>query len=156
MSLLRPRQTCAVVLIACAAAAGCELVDPAEEVDGEWLFSARNLTGAGVGCQVDGLRLQLVQDGTRFSGAATDGEMSCDQESESVDVELGTLPVINGRLTGSRVSFDIGSADWSVDGTLAGGSMEGTMQMVVGEPFGNVVVSGRFGAARVDSLQIDE
>ena len=146
-------QACAVFLCALIIAAGCELVDPVEEVAGEWLFSARNLTGAGVGCQVEGLRLLLVQDGTRFSGTATDGEMSCVQDGEAVDIALGSLPVISGRLIGTRVTFGIGSAAWSVDGRLSGGSMEGTMQMVVGEPVGSVTVSGQFGAARVDSLQ---
>ena len=150
---LRRAAVRAVVLFALVAAGGCELVDPAEDVAGTWLFSARNLSGAGVGCEVEGLQLLLDQDGTRFSGTATDGELVCVQNDEVTEVQLGSLPVISGRLVGSRVSFAIGSAEWTVEGTLAAGSMTGTTQLLVGEPVGNVTVSGQFGAARVDSLQ---
>lgn len=144
-----------LVLLCAAALAACDDFEVGlPEVDGEWVYAARNLSGNGLTCQVTGLTLLLDEDDdSRFGGTASDGTLACTQDSVTVISELGLLPVISGRANGSRIQFDIGDVDWDNQGTYDGRSISGTTTLRLGAPFTAQQVTGTFGAARVGEIE---
>jgi hypothetical protein len=125
------------------------------DIEGTWLLSARNLTAPRFTCEITALELHIRQDGDRFTGTTSGGEVEC-MEVDSVLFTrlLATEPIVAGRLIEDSVMFQIGNADWSHAGRIQGRSMTGTMQLLFGPPIGSSVLTGRFGAARTDTSAI--
>lgn len=128
--------------------AGCEAVfGPAVQLDGTWSYAASSLAGGGWRCHVQGLSLTLRQSGSDFSGRTHSGELECVLDGEEITIPLAGQPVINGRISGARVEFDIGTTDWHNTGTVVEGSMTGSAHLLP-TLLVDATLAGRFGAAR--------
>ncbi|HEY8468350.1 MAG TPA: hypothetical protein VIL18_01845 [Longimicrobiales bacterium] len=117
---------------------------------GQWAYSATNISGGGVSCDVVGVTLNLTQSGSTFSGSATGGVLTCRAGGESVSVNLTSAVVANGSINGNQVVFDIDTSDWRNTGTLSGNSMSGVVNVRIdmGAPIGVILLSGNFSAVR--------
>lgn len=119
-------------------------------VEGEWAYEARNLTGSGLSCDVTGPILTLDQEGSSFSGRAGGGTVSCRGGQGTVSVAIAGAPVVNGRVDGDQIQFDLGTSDMGHAASVNGRSMAGTVTwwLNLGEPTGLVLLQGHFAAAR--------
>lgn len=128
---------------------GCEAVfGPSARLEGDWTYSAASLTGGGWRCQITGMVLTLQQSGNQFSGSARGGEMECVRgEEDPVVLALGAQPVVNGRISGGLVEFDVGTTDWHHSARIEDGSMSGTT-MLLPTLAVDAPLMGVFGAAR--------
>jgi hypothetical protein len=122
------------------------------DIEGTWLLSARNLTAPQISCQITALELHIRQDGERFTGTTSGGELDCLRDNlPAVTRLLTTEPIVSGRLIGDSVIFQIGNADWTHAGRIQHRSMTGSIEVLFGPPIGSSVLTGRFGAAKTDS-----
>ena len=123
-------------------------------VEGEWSYRATNLTGAGLACDIDGLGLVLDQEGSSFSGEATGGTIVCRGGADGLIHTISDAPITRGTVDGDRVVFDVGTSDLKHEGRVDGRSMAGTVTWWLdrGEPFGRVILTGRFAAARAPNI----
>lgn len=143
-----PRRA-ALCLALLPALSGCEAVfGPSARMEGTWSYAATSLAGGGWVCEVSGMVLSLQQYGNEFSGSATGGAMECVRgEEDPVVRTFGTQPVVNGRVSGDAVEFDIGTPDWHNRGRIEDGSMSGTSTILPSLAV-DAAVTGIFGAAR--------
>ena len=120
-------------------------------VDGEWLFSARNISDGSTLCTISGLQLVLAQDGERVSGTAQSGSIVCSTaDDETISTSMATEPIVNGSVNGDdEIVFDIGNADWHHEGVVESNSMTGTVTVRFGGTLGTSRFTGSFGATRV-------
>lgn len=120
------------------------------ELTGRWSYSANDLTGSGLSCDMSGVTATLNQTGATFTGTAQGGTVTCRMGSQSQQQALGTSNILNGQIAGSSVSFDIGTPDFHHTGTLDGSSMSGSVSFGFdfGAPFGVISLTGRWSAAK--------
>lgn len=138
-------------LIALAFAACGAIGLSTQEIEGEWLYSADNLSGDGWHCSIAGVTLILAQDGRNFSGRTRDGEIACARGDSTIFAPIGERPVIQGRISGDSLRFDIGTSDWENRGQRSDRSISGVTRLRSSLLEG-VEVTGNFGAARTNSV----
>lgn len=138
----------AVTLSACH---GSNATGPAApSVTGNWTYSASNVSGSGLACDISGVAMGLQQSGNTFTGSLTGGTLSCTASGQTSTQSLGSDVVANGTIVGNTVAFDIGTSDIHDAGTISGNSMSGTVtiRLDLGAPTGVITLSGNFAAVR--------
>jgi hypothetical protein len=97
-------------------------------VNGSWNVSITNMTGSGAQCSTSSpIQINLLQSTTTFSGSyGGGGVLTCTSPVGSFSAATGSGSVLNGEISGSQISFDLGSADFHHEGTVSGSSMTGT------------------------------
>jgi hypothetical protein len=97
-------------------------------VNGSWSLSITNMTGAGAQCSTGSpIQINLQQSTTTFNGTyGGGGLLTCTAPFGSFSAATGSGSVLNGQISGSQISFDLGSADFHQVGTVSGSSMTGT------------------------------
>ncbi len=133
-----------LVLVAC----GGDSSGPGTNLTGSWLYSVSNLTTGGLTCASSGTTLSITQTGNTFSGSYSGGTLTCTTASGTTSVLIGTGTVVSGSLSGNTVSFNLDTSDWHNVGTLSGGSMSGTVTVLLTLNGTNYTLTGHFGAAR--------
>ena len=105
----------------------------AEAVTAEtWKFELPGLVGGGMSCAIRGASLELVRQGTALEGSYGDGELTCtDSTGRPKDLGPAEGMLVNGKVEGSRISFDIDSPDAHQTGTITAHSMSGTATWVL-------------------------
>lgn len=146
------------VALAAALIAGCDGdgeglavgVTPDANVSGTWSYSATNVTGGGLTCRIDGVRLELEQTGNRFNGIYTGGALICAETVGVRVIPLGPGIVTDGRVQGANVTFDFDGPYFRNTGVVDGLGMSGTLvvRADLGDPIGVVTVAGNFSAMR--------
>ena len=92
-----------------------------------WSFSITNMRGGGAVCSTSSpIQITLQQGTTTLSGYAGGGVLTCTAPHGSFSTAISLGPVFNGQISGTEVSFDLGSADFHQVGTVNGSSMAGT------------------------------
>lgn len=117
-------------------------------VAGVWAYSATNVQGSGATCNSTGTVLTLTQSGATFSGSYAGGTLTCTTPLGPVQQQIPTGVVANGTISGSSVSFNFDTSDWSNTGSISGTTMTGTL--VVRVVFGatSAVLTGGFTATK--------
>lgn len=125
-------------------------VTPHTNVSGTWTYSASNLSGGGLVCQIEGTRLELEQTGRSFVGIYTGGTLTCVEPVGGRVVPFGAGVVTAGEVEGNSVTFDFDTSDIRHSGEVDGRTMSGAlvMRMDVGDPIGVVTLTGNFSAVR--------
>lgn len=97
-------------------------------VNGSWSLSITNMTGGGAQCSTGSpIQINLQQSNTTFTGSyGGGGLLTCTAPFGSFSSATGSGSVLNGQLSGSQISFDLGSANFHQVGTVNGSSMSGT------------------------------
>jgi hypothetical protein len=97
-------------------------------VNGSWNLSITNMSGGGAVCSTSSpVEITLQQNTTTFSGSyGGGGVLNCTTPQGSFSSAIGSGSVLNGQVSGSEVSFDLGTADFHHIGTVNGSSMAGT------------------------------
>ena len=92
-----------------------------------WKFELPGLVGGGISCAIRGASLELVRQGTALEGSYGDGELTCtDSTGQPKDLGPAEGMLVNGKLEGSRISFDLDSPDAHQTGIMSADSMVGT------------------------------
>ncbi|MGH7472130.1 MAG: hypothetical protein ACRENP_29620 [Longimicrobiales bacterium] len=116
-------------------------------VSGSWSYSASDVAGGGLSCNITGVTINLTQTQSTFSGTVIGGHLRCLQSTTVViDNPLANDVIANGRVTGSSVSFDIGTPDVHHSGTMNGNSITG--QLTIRADTTGVPLTGRYTMAR--------
>ena len=138
------------VLATLIAAAGCseDSSGPNINLTGSWTYTATNISGSGVSCNVSTSSMTLTQTGNTFTGSAT-GQIACVAGGQSVSNPFQGQ-ITNGTITGNAVQFELSTADARHIGTVSGNSMSGTLTLSlnVGAPIGTVVLTGNWSAVK--------
>lgn len=107
---------------------------PGPNVSGRWVYRAMELNGTQVSCSTSPVVLTLVRIpgslrvDARFSGSAFAFQVECVQGERTVILRFSNgTSVVNGEIQDGLVAFDFGSPDFIHTGTLANGSMGGTV-----------------------------
>ncbi|HET9385147.1 MAG TPA: hypothetical protein VFO67_08375 [Gemmatimonadales bacterium] len=111
-------------------------------VQGSYNYQVPSLRTQGVTCRVHAV-MALAQQGTTFDGTYT-GALICNADSVSV---AGT--VVNGRLKGDSVFFDMDNTDWHDVGVLTGTDMAGIVNVRITVNGAPVTLAGNFTATRL-------
>lgn len=115
---------------------------------GVWLYSANNLSGSGVACSINGLRLTLQQTGQTFSGNATGGTMTCSASGFTDSTQMADQPITAGTVTQNSVTFKVGSV-LEHTGHVSGGGLTGTVTLRADNGAGGtLLMSGAFVASK--------
>lgn len=86
---------------------------------GSWSYEMPDLQdGHGVTCVVSGPILALTQSGVAFSGNVSGGTVACHASGVLDSASLGPGVVINGRIAGDSVSFNVDNTQWRSVGTF--------------------------------------
>ena len=136
----------ATLAVACGDSTG-----PSADLTGAWGFSASNLSGGGVSCNVSGVTLTLTQSNGSFSGSYSSGTLACTGPGGSFSDTFSGGIVVNGSISSTgAVTFNLDTSDFQLTGTVSGNSMSGTATIRVdfGAPTGVVTLSGNWGASR--------
>lgn len=139
-----------VLLLAAALVVACggDATGPAPSVTGQWSYTATNISGSGITCNISGVSLSLTQSGSTFTGSTTGGDAACSGPGGSFDDALGGDVIANGQMTGNAVQFDIGTQDVHNAGTLSGNSMSGTVTFRIATGTSTIILTGNFSAVR--------
>ena len=138
-------------LLFLAALVGCgsdSTAPNAADVSGRWSYSATNLAGSGIACNISGVFLTLTQNSTTFTGTVSSGSVSCTGPGGTSTQNLGNDIVANGQINGTAVQFDIGTQDVHNVGTLSGNSMSGTLTLRIATGTTTIVLTGNFSAVK--------
>jgi hypothetical protein len=133
-------------LVAC----GGDSTGPSDaNVGGAWTFTASNMSGAGVSCNLSSAPLSLTQTGTTFSGTYGAATLSCSAGAQSTSGMIQGV-VVNGSVDGNAVEFDLDTQDFHHTGSVSGSSMSGTARWTFdfGGSIGVVVLNGNWAAAK--------
>ncbi len=120
-------------------------------VAGAWGYSATRLSGAnGLSCNITGATLNLIQAGATFSGTYSGGSISCTGDGGfSYNPQTNLFgSIVSGVVSGTNVSFNFDTSDFSNSGTLSGSSIAGTTVLLLVTGSSRVTLTGVFGAAR--------
>ncbi len=122
---------------------------------GTWRFNYTGMSatvqGATFSCTAGPLDFNITQNGSAFSGSQVgSGAISCTAPGQDPlnDVISGET-IINGQVSGSGVSFRLGSIAGQHVGTVIGSSMSGTAQWIFSEGSMTLTLSGQFAATKL-------
>ena len=123
---------------------------PDVTLSGLWAYTATNLSGSGISCSFTGLTLTISQMERTFTGTTNGGTVTCFAAGQSFSDVLGTGVIVNGTVNRSAVAFDFETPDWHHTGKANGASMSGgvTVRLDLGDPYGVLVLTGSWSAAR--------
>lgn len=140
----------AICLAAMLTACGGTTGPTVPTLNGAWTLNLTNLSGAGISCNATGMTMTLNQSATSFSGSFNGGVLTCVDGGQGFSDQIGNGTVLDGVVSGNLVAFDLGSPDLALNGTISGTSMSGgcTWRIDLGVPYGVIVLSGSWGAAR--------
>jgi hypothetical protein len=137
------------VLLLLAACGDSPTAPPPATLTGTWLYAAPALVNADMTCTIEGLRLNLVQNGSAVTGTTSAGTIVCRQGATSSSRDINPFQVF-GTLEGSNVQLNIGPSQatsvLTSQGTFAGNTVTGNavIQDLFGPPF-----TGAFTATRI-------
>lgn len=145
------RRILVLALVLAAACGGDSTTGPNQQtnVGGRWLYTATNVAGSGVSCNLSNVSMTLTQTGSTFTGTVASGSnLSCTGPGGSINESLGNDVIANGVVTGNSIQFDIGTQDLHNTGTVSGNSMSGniTIRIVAGAT--TINLAGTFSAVR--------
>jgi hypothetical protein len=110
-------------------------------------MSLSNMNGGGFSCFTSNpIQLTLTQTNATFSGTWTGGQTTCTGPSGTIVNGLIPGKVVNGRLSGSGVSFDLDNSALHHVGTIRGTSMSGTASWTFARPV--ITLSGTWSAVK--------
>ena len=124
-------------------------------LNGTWRFSYNNMTGAVLGltvaCNVTAVDFNLTTSGTTFSGVQTGtGRLTCTLAGQPyVDTPFAGETIVNGQISGSQITFRLGTLTGQNTATVTGTSMTGTAQFIVTQGNQSVTLNGQFTAAKI-------
>ena len=122
---------------------------------GTWRFSYSSMTGTFDGvtveCAATALDFTLSQSGNSFSGVQANlARIFCLRQGTAiVDTNLDQETLVNGSISGSTVSFQLGILGGPNAGTVTGSSMSGTAQWNFLSGNVPVTLTGPFTAAKL-------
>jgi hypothetical protein len=140
-----------LVLTLAAAIVGCgsdSTTAPDISLSGRWTYSATNLTGSGIVCNVSGVIMNLTQNGTTITGTVSSGTVTCTGPGGTDTENLGNDVIANGQINGTAVQFDIGTSDVHNVGTLNGNSISGAVTLRIAAGTTIIILSGNFSAVK--------
>jgi hypothetical protein len=120
-------------------------------ITGTWLYSASNVMGAVMTCNISVTTLTIQRSGTAVSGSASGGAVSCSGSGGTYSESLDGDSIANGSADDNgNLSFDIGSSNVHNDGWFNGSDISGNVFINVdlGPPTGAVTMQGVFVAIR--------
>jgi hypothetical protein len=138
----------AILLSLAAGCGGDSSTAPEPTIGGTWIYTASNLSGGGVSCNLANITLTLSQTGSTFTGSSAGGVVSCNGSSGTSSANLGSSPIANGQINGNAIQFDIGTSDLHNAGTRSGNSMSGTLTANLTVSGTRVVLTGNFSAVK--------
>lgn len=121
-------------LAAVGAISGCAAsTGPKVNVGGTWKYEAQNLTEGGtVTCTVTDMTLSLTQTSSTFAGTYSGANADCTFTSTHLAFPLSSSgTIVDGRINGDQVSFDMGDHLWSQTGSISGNSMSGNATITI-------------------------
>ena len=138
------------VTLAAIAACGGDSTGPKANSDlsGKWNYSAANLNGGGLSCNIAGVTISLTQTGSTFTGTTAGGTVTCVFGTQTETDSLGIGSIANGQVSGNSVQFDIGSSELHHTGTRSGNSVTGTLTATIDDGTSTVVLTGSFVLAK--------
>jgi hypothetical protein len=121
-----------VLLVLVAIIAGCGGgTDPssADPLSGAWLIGLGQLLGSNASCTFPSIRLTLSRSSSTLSGTYTaPGQGTCVFNGETFVGSIGDGDVVNGKVVGDSVSFDLRNSSLHFGGRRTGpGALAGTM-----------------------------
>ena len=133
-------------------ARGSDVVAPPVSLTGTWAYNAPHLALQGSStpaCNLTGLALGLNQGGSTFGGITSGSTFSCfGGVADTSRGHLSSLPILNGRIWGDSIEFDVGTPDIHSVGVVAGDSMSGVTTFTVRPTPGPIFYVGGFVAVR--------
>ena len=144
-----------VCLLSFLAACGDSTGPSNASLQGTWRFSYSNLTGAFQGatvtCGGGPFDFSITQTGSTFSGVqVSSARVTCSvQGTTVVDELIASETIVNGQISGSNVTFRLGSLAGQHSGTVTGTSMTGNAQWVFVEGNTTLTLNGNFSAAKL-------
>lgn len=142
------------ILLGLATLLGCgggDSAGPSTNVAGIWFVSLSNLNNSGISCNsTRSTRITINGSGSTFEGGYNGGEFTCAGPEGQASIPIGSGPILNGSISGTRVSMDFDTPDFHLTGTVSGSSMSGTVRVETdyGQPTGVVVLNGNWDAER--------
>lgn len=135
-------------------ACGDDSTGPEENLNGTWRFTYSNMTGSFIGtnvtCNVTALDATLTVTGNTFSGIQQgSGSMTCNVGGQTQVFQLTGNTIVDGQISGSTVTFRLGSVNGQHTATLSGTSMTGTAQWVITQGNASITLNGQFAAAKI-------
>jgi hypothetical protein len=132
--------------------AGCSnnSTGPKTNVNGSWTYTASNLAGAGLSCDVTDALLVLTQVGSTFSGTYSDAILTCSDGNRTVTEPPASGTIVSGQINGSSVTFSIDDSAYANTGAISGNSMNGTAVLNVNFGSGVVTLAGTWAAAKAN------
>ncbi|HET7251688.1 MAG TPA: hypothetical protein VFI79_17725 [Gemmatimonadales bacterium] len=115
---------------------------PAADLTGSW-SGTETLSGSGLSCAIS-LTMQLTQTGATFNGTYSNGSVTCNGQSQTGI----TGTIINGTVSGSKVTFDVDDPGAHQTGTVAGNTMNGNAHWTISTSSGSVSLAGTWSATR--------
>jgi hypothetical protein len=136
----------AALALATVLVAGCgESTGPGTELSGTWTLTHSGISNGGESCSIAGTTMVINQSGSVFSGTYSGGIVACGGDVIGV---LGNGIIVDGRISGSDIEFNLDNNTWHNEGTLSANGMSGTVAVVAnvgGEVFQG---TGNFEASR--------
>ncbi len=118
----------AAFAVAAVLVAGCgESTGLGNELSGTWTLTHSGITSGGEACSIAGTTMVLNQSGSVFSGTYSGGIVACGGDVIGV---LGNGIIVDGRITGSDIEFNLDNNTWHNEGTLTANGMSGTAALV--------------------------
>lgn len=143
------RKLLILALVLAAACGGDSSTAVNTNVTGTWAYTVSNVSTTGVSCSLSNVRLTLTQTGSTFTGSASaGGVLTCSGFTGSSTTQLGGDVVANGTISGSNISFDIGTSDFHNAGTINGNSINGTVTLHINTGTQSLTATGSFTAVR--------
>jgi len=141
----RPVFAALALAIACGDSTG-----PSKDVTGRWIYSATNVAGSGLSCNINAL-MNLTQTGHTLTGSVSSGRITCLAVSTpAVNINLGNtvVAITNGHVDGNGIFFDIDTQDIHNFGVLSRDSFSGSVQMDLVWGISTFPLAGNFTAMR--------
>ena len=144
------KRTLALLTFAFVASFGCSDSSGPKTaaVSGTWTYSASNVQGSGETCNSTGTTMTLTQSGSTFTGTYAGGTLTCTGVFGSLTQQIGSGVVANGTVSGSSVSFNFDTTDWTNTGSMSGTTMTGSLVIRVTVGATSAVLTGTFSAAK--------
>jgi hypothetical protein len=122
-------------------------------LNGTWRFSYNNMTGTLLGipvsCSAAAVDFNLTTTGTTFSGIQVGTATgSCTLAGQTTQQVLSGETIVNGTISGSTITFRLGTLAGQNTATVTGTSMTGTAQWIYALNNQTITLNGQFTAAK--------
>lgn len=140
----RPFLISALLIAACKS----DSTAPKTDISGHWSYSASNVAGSGISCNISGVSATITETGSTFTGSTSGGTITCSGPGGTASQAIGNDVIANGTINGASVQFDIGTSDIHNAGTLSGNSISGTVTIKVNSGGSTYTLTGNFSAVK--------